>query len=197
MISARLRIVTTPPPNGAVEPPPAGTEPPADRVEQAYLAHYERVFYLAMRYGAGDRAWAEDVAQDVFIRLLHQFERGREVDSIGAWLYRTTTNRCLTKLKRARFLESPAVRFFLGTRVREPATPEDLGLRDEQARVVVDVLREASPKERACFFLYHIDHVGMSEIGELIGHSKGYVSKLVARVEARIQARHKEEPDRG
>ena len=37
--------------------------------EEAWEAHRGRVFHWALRYGAGDRAWAEDVTHDVFLKL--------------------------------------------------------------------------------------------------------------------------------
>jgi len=183
--------------SAAREPEISRSAHAADRVESAYVHHHEWVFYLAMRYGGGDQAWAEDVTQDVFIQLLREFERGTEIHNPRGWLSRTTTNRCITKLRRARFLEAPGVRTLLGIRARQPATPEELGIVDQDLALVARVLRDASPKERASFYLHHIDHISLREIGETIGHTKGYVSKLIARVEARIQQARAKEGEHG
>ena len=53
-----------------------------------------------------------------------------DLGDLGAWFYRTTTNRCLNKLKRERLLRSPVVQFFLRRRVSEPADPEALAVTD-------------------------------------------------------------------
>jgi len=160
---------------------------PADAVEQCFAEHHDFVFRLAMRYGAGDRAWAEDVAQDVFIALLHTLEHGAPIQEIRAWLYRTTTNRCLTCLRRDRFLELPAVSLVLGMRMHRPATPEDLGIVDDGLRLVHRVLGRCSGKERVCFYMYHVDNLTMEAIAQALGHTKGYVSKLLSRVEQRMR----------
>ena len=38
-------------------------------IERLYDRHKEAVFRLALRYGRGDVAWAEDVTHDVFLDL--------------------------------------------------------------------------------------------------------------------------------
>ena len=42
---------------------------PATRVATLYRQHRDQVYRLALRYGRGDRQWAEDVTQDVFVSL--------------------------------------------------------------------------------------------------------------------------------
>lgn len=59
--------------------------------EALFYAHYDRVYGLLFRL-VGNRDEAEDLTQEVFIKLYeHSFARGRE-HNIGAWLYRVATN---------------------------------------------------------------------------------------------------------
>lgn len=66
--------------------------------DAAVADHGGRVFTLAV-YLLNHREEAEDVVQDVFIRL---FQRGSEVDPkrIGAWLMRVTRNCCIDLIRR-------------------------------------------------------------------------------------------------
>lgn len=64
--------------------------------EVVFQRHYDRVYGLLFRL-VGNRVEAEDITQEVFLKL-HQhafrkrlFKRQRE-HNIGAWLYRTATN---------------------------------------------------------------------------------------------------------
>ena len=64
--------------------------------ETLFHRHYDRVYGLLFRL-VGNRAEAEDLAQDVFLKLYrHAFARRflaiRREHNIGAWLYRTATN---------------------------------------------------------------------------------------------------------
>lgn len=59
-----------------------------------FYRHYDRVYGLVFRL-LGDRAEAEDVAQEVFIKL-HAHGKSRRVvpddDNVSAWLYRVAMN---------------------------------------------------------------------------------------------------------
>lgn len=155
--------------------------------ERIYTKYRDYVYYLAYRYGSGDKAWAEDITQDIFVAFLRQLERGTEIRDVRGWLHRVTTNRCITSLRRLRFFEHPAVTLILRTRAHRPQTPEELGLVDERLQIVQNVLVSVTPKERACFYMYHVDGLTMNAIGETIGHTKGYVCKLLQRVERSIR----------
>ena len=50
----------------------------------------------------GDRATAEDVAQDAFLKLLRQAPRWKPKAQIGTWLRRVARNRCIDLHRRAR-----------------------------------------------------------------------------------------------
>ena len=64
--------------------------------EAIFHQHYDRVYGLLFRL-LGNRAEAEDVTQEVFLKLHDYafnrrfFQRNRE-HNLGAWLYRTATN---------------------------------------------------------------------------------------------------------
>ena len=75
-------------------------------VERAYRRHHALVFRLALRYGRGSRAWAEDLTQEVFVDLLHAIEDLDDLDALEGWLYRATSFRCLKRLRRERLMQS-------------------------------------------------------------------------------------------
>ena len=51
----------------------------ADRptLEECYATHRAFVFHRCLRYGAGDVAFAEEVTQDVFVKLLEHLPQPR------------------------------------------------------------------------------------------------------------------------
>lgn len=145
------------------------------------------VYHLALRYGGGNRAFAEDMVHDVFIRLCKHVERVNLMDNISGWFYRVTVNCCLSKLNRQRFMERLPVRWFLQDSAQEPASPEQLGIhRGELRRLFVEV-NKLSPKSRVAFYAYYVDGKNQQEIAEILGHTKGYVCKLVQQVEEKLK----------
>lgn len=73
-----------------------------DRDERAFRelveTHRDRVFNITYRM-LGDRAEAEDVAQEVFISVFKTIETFREEAKFSTWLYRVTVNHCKNRIK--------------------------------------------------------------------------------------------------
>lgn len=157
-------------------------------VESIYTAHQSLVYRLALRYGNGDQQWAEDIVQDVFLDLFAEPSKIREVANVSGWLYRVTTNRCLTRLRRERFLHAAPVRWLLECRGASAPDPETLGIRDDRLHRVFRAVRDMPPKVRAAFYMHHVDGKSQTEIADILGCSKSYVCKVLARVTTELEA---------
>ena len=71
--------------------------------EALFYRHYDRVYGLLFRL-VGNRAEAEDLAQEVFVKLYQHTSRRRLLrparkQNISAWLYRVATNTGYDALK--------------------------------------------------------------------------------------------------
>ena len=68
-------------------------------VEALYLRH-SRAVYRRARQLLGDAHAAEDVVQEVFVRVIRGGGGGVPAEpSATAWLYRVTTNLCLNRIR--------------------------------------------------------------------------------------------------
>ena len=150
------------------------------------------VFRLALRYG-GDRSWAEDITQEVFLLAFAHIDELAEVQNPAAWLYRVTSRRCLNRLRGQRLRASAPVRWAIQDRQPEPNTPEELGIHRQRLARLFAQLEHLPAKMRMCFWMYHVDGKDQVEIGEIIGHSKGYVSKLLKRATAALTAEERDD----
>lgn len=159
----------------------------ADELSVLYRRHHRLVYRLALRYGRGNAAWAEDVTQDVFLTLVKSLHTLADRDSMEGWFYRTTTNRCLKRLRRDGFLDLAPVRWLLGERQIAPRLPEDLAIARDDLRCAFEILDTLPPKERVAFSMYYLDEQDQEEIGRVLGHTKGYVCKLIQRAVARLR----------
>jgi RNA polymerase sigma-70 factor (ECF subfamily) len=157
------------------------------RVERLYDRHKNQVFHLALRYGRGNATWAEDVAQEVFLHLFEAIDELVDDDDLSGWFYRVTTNRCLNKLKRERFMSSPVVQFFLRRHRADLVDPESIALARADLSLAFRAVGALPPKEKVAFFMRNVDGKDIAEIGLLLGHSKGYVSKLLDRARRRLR----------
>jgi RNA polymerase sigma factor (sigma-70 family) len=164
-------------------------------VARLYREHAPMAFKLALRYGRGDRQWAEDLVHDVYLEVHRHAERLAVMDNPGGWIYRATTSRSLNRLRRERWLGLPVVRWLL-------ATPEPSADDPERARVVrgelgaiFDVVSRLPDAQRVCFWMRHVDGMSQPEIAEALGFGKSYVCKLLQRADDAV-ARARAEADR-
>jgi RNA polymerase sigma-70 factor (ECF subfamily) len=161
------------------------------RVEALYERHKEQVFRLALRYGGGRRQWAEDVTHDVFVTLLETIGRLEHEDDLGGWFYRVTTRRCLSRLERERSRVRVLMRWMLGTTTSGERSDEVVATRQDLDAVAAAAFHWLAPKEQLAFAMHHLDGKTQAEIARILGHSKGYISKLITRAEKQIALRLK------
>ena len=152
-----------------------------------YERYHRDVLRLALRYGGGRLGWAEDITHDVFVSLLADMPDLSQVDELQGYFYRLTTRRCLNRLRHERLVESAPVKWLLRSIGKEPQSPETHALINAELRLVGKALECLPPKERVAASMHFIDHQSHQEIAELMGHSKGYVSKLLKRAVVQLR----------
>ena len=166
------------------------TQSPADArtcpdVEHLYALHRDRVFHWALRYGAGDVAWAEDLMHDVFVTLVEQLEAAAPKDP-GAWLYRVTANLAVTRLRREKSLLGRLARLVRSGNDGRP--PDEELIQRAAANEVLKTLAALPGRERVALCMKVLDGRSQREIARALSLSEGYVSKLVARAWQKVQA---------
>lgn len=159
------------------------TRPQDPRAELAalYRTHHALVYRIALRYGRGNPTWAEDIMQDVFIDLMKALPALENREHLEGWLYRATTQRCFCRLRREKFRMLAPIRWLFGVQEAEPTTPDILAMARQDLRRAADALAQLPAKEQIAFSMYYLDGKEQDEIGEVLGHSKGYVCKLIQR----------------
>lgn len=158
-----------------------------DEIGLLYRRHHRLVYRIALRYGRGNTAWAEDVTQDVFLGLFKILDTLTDRDGMEGWLYRATTNRCLNRLRHERFRDLAPVRWLLGERHSPPRRPDELVMARADLRRAFEILDLLPPKERVAFTMYYLDEQDQDEIGRVLNHSKSYVCKLIQRAVQRLR----------
>jgi RNA polymerase sigma-70 factor (ECF subfamily) len=159
----------------------------------AIYAQYQRAcFNLALRV-LGETAAAEDVVQDVFVRLFDNVRSFRGDAPFGAWLRRLVANATIDELRRRQWL------LLDPEGLPEPvAGPALTGLAEEQIEAW-QLLMRLSPRARAVLVLHEVEGYTHRELAELFGQSESYSKSILARAIHRLQsgARAEEEDVEG
>jgi len=134
-------------------------------------------YTLAMRV-LGDRAAAEDVVQDVFLKMFATLRGYRGDAPFGAWLKRMTANATIDVVRsRQRWRDEDA-----------DALPETSAVTDTGA-LAVDAwsLLEGLPaRARAIVVLHEVEGYTHKELAELFGQSESYSKSILARALKRL-----------
>lgn len=114
----------------------------------------------------GDRAIAEDLAQDAFAAAERKWEYVRTLDRPGAWVRRVVANRSVSRLRRL-----GAERRALRRMGRREVSRTDLDLDAEIAEVWAAV-RHLPRRQAQVVALVHFDGMTVAEAAEAVGCSR-------------------------
>jgi RNA polymerase sigma-70 factor (ECF subfamily) len=146
---------------------------------ELYDRYQRPCFNLALRV-LGDRAAADDVVQEVFVRLFDAIRRFRGDAPFGAWLRRLVANATIDELRRRRWLASDEP--LAGAAL---AGAEEL---PEQQAEAWQMLMRLAPKARAVVVLHALEGYTHRELAALFGQSESYSKSILARALQRLHA---------
>lgn len=147
--------------------------------------HYKRpLFNLASRY-AFDRLAAEDLLQDIFVKVFsHLGEIGRD-ETFVAWMYRIATNTCYSYLRSRRSRDARSVSLSEIEGQKEEAVTD--GHEESLAGPVEEAIRNLPEKLRAVVMLHDIEGYTHEEIGRMLGCTVGTSKSQLFKARMRIR----------
>lgn len=175
---------------------------PTDDVqyEDLYRAHYGRVVRLC-RLLLEDRHEAEDVAQEVFLKLHRASQTEARVTAWGPWLTRVAVNACRDRRR------SGWWKWWRGIKVTTPdgerqeldlpspcSTPEEEVLGREVREHIWSAYRALAPRQQEVFVLRYVEGWSTEAIADALGVSVGSVKQHLFRAIHRLRRTIGEEP---
>lgn len=162
------------------------------------VLYTERVFAVAYRM-LGDRAEAEDLAQEVFVTLYRALETFRGESKLSTWIYRITRNRCLNRLKflkrrhvgQLADIDDPALAGACADLETQGAGKKDPHKKlhnDELSALLQRVLLELPEEQRALVVLRDLEDLSYEEIVDITGLPLGTVKSRLHRARAALAA---------
>jgi RNA polymerase sigma-70 factor (ECF subfamily) len=149
----------------------------ADAFERLVRKYERPVLSTIYRY-VGDRAAAEDLAQEVFLKVWRRAKSFRGKSSFSTWLYRIAVNQCLNfRKKRARVKNVPLDESL----VADDPEPDERLDADMKAAAVRDAVDELPGRQRMALILSKFEGRSYREIAEIMKTSTSSVESLIFR----------------
>src|SRR4026208_194099 len=153
-----------------------------------FETYKDKVFSIAVYSSGGDRAVADDVTQQIFLKLFTAIQQFRGESEFTTWLYRLVVNACMDERRRRRRLlpwgETVAMR-----KAGERKPQEKQYARLEVAEAVQAAIGELKPKFRLPILLKYIEGLSYEEIATVMGCSKGTVASRLNRGHSQLAKR--------
>ena len=150
---------------------------------------YDRsVLSIAIKY-ANNEDDAKDLYQEVFIRVYRGLKNFRFQSEFSTWLFRITTNVCLTYKSRSKEHLKVSIDKDYDDEENEFSTKKELvydGLSPEEissganlGEIVNAAVESLSPKQKMTFVLKHYEGYKIREIAEMLNCKEGTVKKYL------------------
>lgn len=147
--------------------------------------HQGSLLNYIFRY-TGDRAAAEDISQEVFLRVFKAAGEYRSLSSFKTWLFKIATNLCLNELRDNRIFRNTVNIFELNesgfVSLASPRhSPEKETESRELSAILMKALKSLPEKQRVALLLHKYDGFSYLEISGIIGCSVPAVESLIHR----------------
>jgi RNA polymerase sigma-70 factor (ECF subfamily) len=159
---------------------PAGDDPSLD-IGELYDRHGAMVLRRVRRFYRGDEA--DEVLQEIFLRLLTTKASFRGEAAVTTWLYQVTTRHCLNRLRNARRRRE------LLDEHGAPAWGTPIAPPRQEARVFLEQLWSTLDEELVLIGVYaYVDGLSHAAIAELLGVSRRTVGNRLQTLAELVQA---------
>lgn len=164
--------------------------------EELIRRNQHKVFSIIYRF-VGDRAEAEDLSQEVFLRVYRTCGRYEPTAKFSTWLYRIATNISLNAIRnRGRFhavsleIKQDDNDDFHREIADDDAPPPDAAMSDDElARVVMEAIEKLPDQQRTAIILNKYEGLSYEDVATILDCSVMAVKSLLSRARSNLKTR--------
>lgn len=156
---------------------------------QRLVERYKKKIYFLAYDILGDHHEAEDISQEVFIKVFRSLRNFRRDAKMSSWIYQITANTCIDALRKKKSKPQVNLEDFNhvslqdnlaggGNRVQNPEFSAEASIMQHK---IQNALHKVTPKERTVFVMRHYNDLKIKEIAETLQVSSGTVKSLLFR----------------
>jgi RNA polymerase sigma-70 factor (ECF subfamily) len=150
----------------------------------------KKIYYLAYDI-TGDHQEAEDISQEVFMKMYRSLKTFRKDAKMSSWLYQITVNTSIDSLRKKSSKPARSIDEFDPSFIQAELPAGGSGayalnpvLTTESAQIqehISQALKKISARERTVFVMRHYNDLKLHEIAEILNITIGTVKSLLFR----------------
>ncbi|MEO1448812.1 MAG: sigma-70 family RNA polymerase sigma factor [Bacteroidota bacterium] len=155
------------------------------RFRQVVADNRDRIFRICLAY-LHDRAEADDLYQEVLIRIWQNLETFRGESQIGTWVYRVAVNTALMHTRKEKRRKGFFTRSKTGDHANIPAEPPvDYAEQDAQITLLRTCMQQLPDQDRIITSML-LDGLAYKEIAEIMGITVSLVGVRINRIKKKL-----------
>jgi len=159
-----------------------------DAFRVLFETYKDKVYSIAIYSSGGDATFADDVTQQIFLKLFTAIKQFRGDSEFTTWLYRLVVNACMDERRRLRRL-LPFGEVFAMKHPSVKNPQEKQYGKTEVAEAVRSAIAQLKPKFRLPILLKYSEGLSYEEIAQVMGCSKGTVASRLNRGHGQLAKR--------
>jgi RNA polymerase sigma factor (sigma-70 family) len=134
--------------------------------------YQEKIYWVARRF-VNDHDQADDIVQEVFIKVYSALKQFRGESSVYTWMYRVAVNVALNALRKQRIRDFIRIDDFFETADDENSQPDAIAEKNEQHKLIEEAIAQLPEKQKAVFILRYHEELPYEEISHILKTSIG------------------------
>lgn len=134
---------------------------------------YQQQVYWVIRKMVNSHDDADDITQEVFIKIYTALNDFREDSNLFTWLYRIATNYAINHIRRVKVKNTVSVELISAPMESNDKSTGDL-MDEERRRMILEkAIETLPPQQRAVFNLRYYEELPYEEISKILEKSVG------------------------
>lgn len=149
----------------------------------AYIARrYQRMIFTIVNKIVASPVEAEDIVQDIFVKIFQSIDKFREESEFTTWVYRIAYNTTISQLRKRRYefvLMEEGFENLPDDKISDDI--DNISL-EQQLSFLDMVLAKLSPDDAMLITMFYIKDFSIRDISEITGLSEGNVKVKLHRI---------------
>ncbi len=150
--------------------------------EEIYERYAEKVYRKCYSF-VNDRAMAEDMSHDIFLKVVTKIGTFKQTARFSTWLFSITYNHCMDNIRKTKKTREEALDENIEF-IEEVVDQELMSLQSEGLR---KSLEKISPEEKAIILMKYQDNFSIKDIAESLNVSESAVKMRLLRTKDKMK----------